>query len=438
MSSMVKLPVGPWRAIVNLGYRNRRAKRRSEEMSRRGNGEGSIYQMSDGRWRAAISLGYGDGKPIRKIFTAKTRKEVQDALIAALRERQLGILVPPDKQTVAQFLRWWLEQVVKPTARPKTMKFYEFVSRVHLVPGLGRLPLQRLTPQHVQSFLNERLIKPSVRTQRPLSVRSVRHIHRTLCTALNSAVKYGNISRNVAARVDPPRAPKPDIRYFTVEQAREFLSAAKGDRLYALFATVLSLGLRLGEGLGVAWPDLDLDTGRFNIRQALQRIDEKLYPERAGLQLVEPKGGYSNRVVTLPAVAISALRYHQAHQEQERQWAGTRWLGNQWNLVFTTTLGTPLDERGVLRRFQKILTLAGLPKLRIHDLRHSAVAILIAQGVNIKAISELLGHSSVAFTLQVYGHLLEETKRETAIKMDAALAPVATSIATKVDSARAN
>lgn len=205
-----------------------------------------------------------------------------------------------------------------------------------------------------------------------------------------------------------------------------------------MIATVLSLGLRLGEGLGVAWPDMDLDTGRFNIHQALQRIDGKLYPENAGVQLVEPKGGYSNRVVTLPAVAISALRYRQAHQEQERQWAGTRWRGNDWNLVFTTTLGTPLDERGVLRRFQKILTLAGLPKMRIHDLRHSAVAILIAQGVNIKAISELLGHSSVAFTLQVYGHLLEETKRETAIKMDAALAPVATSVATKADSAKVN
>jgi integrase len=407
-------------------------------MSRRGNGEGSIYQMSDGRWRAAIFLGYRNAKPIRKVFTAKTRREVQQALATALREQQLGILVAPEKQTVGQFLRWWLDQVVKPTARPKTMKFYEFVSRVHLVPALGRLPLQRLTPQHVQSFLNQRMIEPSVRTQHPLSARSVRHIHRTLCTALNSAVKYGNVSRNVAARVDPPRAPKPNIRYFNVEQAREFPRAAKGDRLYALFATVLSLGLRLGEGLGVAWPDIELDTGRFDIHQALQRIDQKLYPERAGLQLVEPKGGYSNREVWLPAVAISALRYHQAQQQQERQWAGTRWRGNNWNLVFTTTAGTPLDERGVLRRFQKILKVAGLPKMRIHDLRHSAVAILIAQGVNIKAISELLGHSSVAFTLQVYGHLLEETKKETATMMDAALAPVATSVATKADSGRPN
>ena len=145
---------------------------------------------------------------------------------------------------------------------------------------------------------------------------------------------------------------------------------------------------------------MDLTTGRFNIHQALQRIDKKLYPTQAGLQLVEPKGGYSDRVVTLPEVAISALRRHVALQEQERQWAGTKWR-NEWHLVFTTKVGKPLDERHVLRRFQNLLAVAGLPKMRLHDLRHSAVAILIAQGVNIKAISELLGHSSVAFTLQM-------------------------------------
>jgi integrase len=254
-------------------------------------------------------------------------------------------------------------------------------------------------------------------------------------------MKYGNVARNVATLVDPPRAQKPNIKFVNVEQARTLLETAKGDRLYALYATVLSLGLRLGEGLGIAWPDVDLDTGRFNVHQALQRIDKNLYPDRGGLQLVEPKRGYSARVVTLPAVTISALRHRQAQQDEERQWAGSSWQ-NDWNLIFTTQDGKPLDERNVLRRFQeKILPIAGIPKMRLHDLRHSAVAILIAQGVNIKAISELLGHGSVAFTLQVYGHLLEETKREAADKMDTALtpvSPVATSAATKTDSPKVN
>jgi integrase len=406
---------------------------------KRGNSEGSIYRMADGRWRAAVTVGKdANGKPKRKVFTASTRREVKDQLNDALKDLKLGILVPPDKQTLAQFLTWWLKEVVRPSARPKTMKAYDYQTRIHLIPGLGDILLQKLTPQQVQRFLNDRLTQLSDRTKRPLSAKTVRHLHRTLCTAINSAVKYGNVARNVATLVDPPRAVKPNIKFLTVEQARTLLETAQGDRLFALYATVLSLGLRLGEGLGIAWPDVDLDTGRFNIHQALQRIDKKLYPDRGGLQLVEPKGGYSARVVTLPAVTIAALRHRQAEQEEERRWAGTRWR-NDWNLVFTTRDGKPLDERNVLRRFQeKILAIAGVPKMRIHDLRHSAVAILIAQGVNIKAISELLGHSSVAFTLQVYGHLLEETKRETATKMDAALAPVATSVATKTDSRKVN
>ncbi len=394
-------------------------------MAKRGQNEGSIYKRTDGRWSAIVSIDWKNGRRQRKFFYGKTRKDVQEKLTAALRDQQLGLPITSEKQTTGQFLQWWFEHVARQTVRPKTLKFYDFAMRQHLLPGLGRVPLHKLSPQRVQTFLNQASHTASERTGRPLSPRSVRHLHRTLCTALNSAVKYGNIQRNVATLVDPPVAPKPNVHYFNVEQARIFLEAAKTDRLYALLATVLSLGLRLGEGLGVAWSDLDLDTGRFNIRQALQRIDKKLYPEKAGLQLVEPKGGYSARVVTLPVIAVSALRHQLALQEQERQLAGSAWRGNCWDLVFTTRIGTPLDERSVLRQFQKILAVAGLPKMRLHDLRHSAVAILIAQGVHIKAISELLGHSSVAFTLQVYGHLLEETKRETALKMDEALSPVA-------------
>ena len=409
---------------------------------KRGNSEGSIYRMQDGRWRAAVMIGWKvapDGKRTqeRRVFTGATRHEVANQLTDALKDLKLGLLVAPRKQTLGQFLTWWLDEVVKATARPKTMEFYEYISRVHLIDGLGEIHVQRLTSQQIQVFLNQRLAKKSGRTKRSVSARTVRHIRRTLCTALNCAVKYKVIPLNVALATDPPTAARAAVQYMSVEQARTFLEMARSDRLYALYATVLALGLRLGEGLGIAWDDIDLDTGRFNIQQALQRIDKKLYPEKGGLQLVEPKGGYSARVVTLPAVAISALRHHQALQAEEQRWAGNRWK-NEWGLAFTGKLGKPLDERNVLRRFQKILALAELPKMRIHDLRHSAVAILIAQGVNIKAISELLGHSSVAFTLQVYGHLLEETKRETADKMDSALSPVATTVATNPSKIRAN
>ena len=194
---------------------------------------------------------------------------------------------------------------------------------------------------------------------------------------------------------------------------------------------VLSIGLPLGEALGLSWADVDVKAGRIIVNRTLQRL-------KGQMQLVEPKTEGSRRTVSLPAVAISALLHHQESQREDEALAGSRWKGEKWNLVFPSSLGTPLDARNVLRRFQKMLETAELPKMRIHDLRHSAASILIAQGVSSKAISELLGHSAVAFTLQVYGHLMEDTRREVASPMNDALSPVATTVANKSSLGRVN
>ena len=209
-----------------------------------------------------------------------------------------------------------------------------------------------------------------------------------------------------------------------MQEARDFLAASKEHRLYALYAVTLALGLRLGEALGLRWCDIDFDRGLLTVRYALQRT-------KGQVDLVEPKSASSRRTITLPAFAISVLRHRQAKQNEERQVAGSSWKGNPWGLVNTSTVGTPLFARNVHRAFKSILLHGDLPDVRIHDLRHSAAAILIAQGVNARAISDLLGHSAVSFTLQVYGHLMEETKREVAAQMDAVLNPVATSVATQ-------
>lgn len=175
--------------------------------------------------------------------------------------------------------------------------------------------------------------------------------------------------------------------------------------------------MRLGEALALEWDDVDLSAGRLHVRHTLQKVDREM------LRL-EPKSVRARRTINLPAVTIAALSEHADRRRQAKEWAGTGWKGNPWNLIFTSSIGTPLDERNVLRIFlDRILKHAGLPKMRIHDLRHCAAAILIAQAVDARSISELLGHSSVAFTLQVYGHLLESTKRETVEKMNSAPAP---------------
>ncbi len=416
-------------------------------MRKRGQGEGSIFEEAPGKWRASLSLGRKNGKRIRKSFTARTRREVSEKLAKAVRENQLGVNVAPEHQTLAQFLQTWLNEVAKQTVRPKTFRTYTDIVKLHIAPALDSRPLTRLSPQNIQAFLNDKLgsvlcpycgrcmpagkLEPHAVVEhsdekklRPLrqtglGPRTVRHIHATLRDALNVAVKWGLIPRNVAVLVNPPRAVKPEMRAFTPEQARAYLDAAKRDRLEALFGVAVAIGLRQGEILALGWQQIDLDTGRVIVNRALQRVNGKLQfvatkPERA-------------RTIILPDVAVSALWKHRVRQEQDRQFAGDKW--QETGLVFTTTIGTPIDARAVIRHHHALLKLAKLPRLRFHDLRHSTASLLLAQGASPKYISELLGHSQVSFTMQTYAHVLPEAQKDVAAKMDAILNPVATSVA---------
>ena len=255
----------------------------------------------------------------RKIITAATRKEVQDQLTVTLRSRQLGLPVAPEKQSVEQILTYWLSEVVPSSTKPKTKTFYRYVTTIHLIPGIGKIQVQQLSPQHVQILINNLLTtpkrpranKPGAKTEGAppeetpavLSARSVRRIHRTLCTALETAVKFGIVQRNVAKLVDPSRIAKAQMKFLSVDQARAVLAAAADEPLYALYATILSLGLRLGEALGLSWDDVDFTKGRIEVWRALQRVD-------GAMTLMEPKTEGSRRKIDLPAVTIAALRAH--------------------------------------------------------------------------------------------------------------------------------
>jgi len=421
---------------------------------KRGSNEGTIFKLPDGRWRAMVNLGYRNGKRWRKPIEARTRQDVQQRLTAALRDRQLGFNISPERQNVGEFLNSWLAAVVKPSVKPKTHRTYSDLCKLHLIPGLGRRSLAQLSPQNVQAFLNEKLnyvpcphcgrrlqvagFNEHQITEHPdkvattrnpaLSARTVKHLLVTLRGALNVAVKWDLVARNVADLVDPPKVTKPELRVFTPEQARAFIQAIEGERLEALFATAISLACRQGEALGLQWPDVDLAIGTLTVRQALQRVDGKL-------ECVPTKADKVH-TITLPAVTISALAAHRLRQDEERQSAGAQW--RESGFVFTTRIGTPLDARCVIRTFDRILKSAGLPKIRFHDLRHSAATLLLAQGVSPRYVSELLAHSSVSFTMQTYAHVLDRTKREVAAQMDAILNPVATSLATVTAAKPAN
>lgn len=372
-------------------------------MTRRGHDEGSIYQRKDGLWTSSISLGYGpNGKRRRKSYYGKTRREVADRLKAAMHDHGQGLPIDAKRQTVKQFLEHWLENAVKPTIRPSTFSNYSSHVRVHLVPALGHVQLGELTPQDIHTFLNDELTSG-------LSPHTTSDIYHVLRRALGQAVRWGLLARNVAALVDPPRFEKTEMRYLTTSEALSLLEAVKGERMEAFYSVAVALGLRRGEALGLRWEDVDFDAGVLYVRRSLQRIGKSL-------QFTEPKTATSRRQINLPKATVTALRAHRVRQLEGRVYVGSKWQDN--DLVFCTGIGTPYEPNNIRRHFLRMLEQAGLQPMRVHDLRHTAASLMLAQGIPPKVISEILGHSRISITLDTYSHLMEPMRREAADKMD--------------------
>jgi integrase len=411
----------------------------------RGQGEGTIFEERPGRWVAQITTGYvitdGKRRRLRKKFVGATRKEVHGRLTESLNSQQHGRNISPRMQKLGNFLDVWLESM-KEKVKPKTLRTYSDIVRLHIKPALGDLKVNRLTPEVVETLLTDKLgsaqcpyckesfkavrmpvhittkhpdAKP--RGYRALGTRTVSHIRATLRGAIAKAVKNDEhgLNRNVAALAEPPRLIEKKMRFLTGDEARKYLGAAVGIRLESLFTVTVALGLRQGEILGLKWTDIDFESGMLSVQRSLQRVEGKLV-------FVDTKTNGSNRPLILPAVAVSTLRRHQCRQIEERNEAGDQW--RESGLVFTSSIGTPLDARAVIRVHHAILKAAGIPRLRFHDLRHSAATLLLAQGVSPKYISEMLGHSRVAFTMQTYAHVIKEVQQQVADKMDAILNPV--------------
>ena len=303
--------------------------------------------------------------------------------------------------TVAEFLDYWLHQSVKPRLRPLTFAGYEVNVRRHLAPLLGKIRLDRLTPQDVQEMMNRRLADG-------LSAKSVAYMHQVLRTALELARRWEVIDRNVASLVDPPRRMRPKINPLTPDQAKRFLVSVRGHRLEALFSVALAMGLRQGEALGLRWEDVDTTQGVLWVRNQLQRIDGRL-------TLVEPKTERSRRTLVVPPTIIQNLREHQARQVAEKLWAGSKWIDS--GFVFTNRAGGPLQARRVIDEFHKVLKTAGLQRIRFHDLRHSCATLLLVQEVPDRVVMQILGHSDISMT-QEYIHVIPELQRKAARQME--------------------
>lgn len=373
-------------------------------MSKRGNGEGTISRRKNGGWMAQYYVHTADGRK-RKTLYGKTRAEVAKKLAKALSQRADGIVFDDQGLTVGEYLDRWLGDV-RDTVRKSTHERYEYAIRPHIKPALGRIKLKDLTPAHARWFYRERL-------DSGLAPATVHKLHVVLHKALKAAVADGLIPRNAAAGLKLPRITREEIDPLTEEQAKLLIETVRGDRLEALYVLALNTGMRQGELLALKWDDVDLERGVLRVRRTLTHAN-KAYV------LGEPKTSKSRRTIRLTASAVTALRAHLSRQLEEMERLSS--LYQPGGLIFATETGSIINPSNLRNRsFKPLLKKAGLPPIRFHDLRHTCATLLLSKDVNAKVVSEMLGHSSISVTLDIYSHLLPDMQEKAAEALEEAL-----------------
>lgn len=388
------------------------------KVRRRSPGEGTVYPFRD-RHRGAITWTDEAGIRHKRTVTGRTADEAREKLDELRRELRLGTLTPTGPVTVGEYLEGWIERH-RMRVRPSTWLTAEQYVRVYLVPALGRRPLARLTAEDVEtalaSFIRDgRPVQGGdVRARRPVSAVTARHVRATLRRALSDAQKAGLVGRNVAADAAPPHVEHRPITYLSARDLNRLLDATADDELGPLYALAATTGLRRGELLGLTWADVA--DSRLTVRRSMARV------KGDGWGLGEVKSARSRRTIPLPAKARQAIETQRTRQRFAEKAAGDAWQGNRGGLVFTDAAGRPVLPEYVSHRFAKDLARAGVPRVRFHDLRHSAATTLLAAGVPLAVISEWLGHSGIAITASAYAAVVPELLTDAADAMDRALA----------------
>lgn len=372
---------------------------------KRGQGEGTIYRRADGRWCAQATIG---GK--RRTVYGQTGREVRAKLSALLTDSDKGIMPSEEVINLAQLVERWLETVVKLGPRPRTYRSYSDHMRLYILPSLGRTKLSRLTPPQLSALYSQLLttgrLIDGVPSGRPLAPKTVRNTHLCLHAALEQAVRWNLVPRNVADAVPPPRAPRKDVAVLTPEEVRLLLESCRGTRWGTLVDVAVNTGMRQSELLGLRWSDVDLDQGVIRVQRQYGR-------ERT---FAETKSRAGRRSIDLPTATTAALRAHRVAQAEERLQLGPEWEDH--DLVFCTWHGRPLGHRNVGRAFDSIVERAGLPHVSFHALRHTHATVLLASGVPLVDVSARLGHSSPSITMDLYGHVLPDAGRRIAARLE--------------------
>jgi integrase len=364
-------------------------------------------RASDGRWVGRVDVGHVEGKRKRVTVYGSTEREVLGKLREVVRAKERGQDLTARPRTVAEWLTEWLDEVIATDGtRPLTLRSYRMLARQHIVPYLGSVRLDKLGPADVRGMV-------AGLTRTGVAVPTIRKAHGLLRNALGEAERLELVTRNAARLVRPPSPPPRKVRALEFAEARRLLAVAEGERLYPLVVLAITTGLRRAELLGLRWQDVNLDAGLLGVEQTLLRVSGRLI-------FAPPKSETSDRTVPVPPTAVGALADHMRRQGEERAAAGRSW--QDFGLVFPSTIGTPMEPRNVNRWFDELRLRAGLPWLRLHDLRHAFATFLRRDsGSDLTLIKETMGHSQISITADLYTHVLLPAQIEASATLDTAL-----------------
>ena len=371
--------------------------------------KGSVREFKKGLYQGRVLLGYDPktGKEIRPVVYGKSEREAWRKLDQIIARHENGQALKDSKIKFGDWLALWLENHVKVRSRLTTWENYKWVADTHIIPEVGTVPIKNLRPHHLQELYRQKFESGRGDKKGGLSARTIQLIHRICHAALEQAVREDLIIKNVARVVSLPKRQRKEIRPMTEEQVKIFLQANKDEPMFAAFFLLVSTGMRRGEVLGLRWSDLDLDKKTVYVQRSWVKSQTQ------SAKFSEPKTAMSRRVIPLTAEAVEVLLRHLDKQniiKKENADEDKKYIDQ--DLVFCRSDGDPLYPGTLNTYLGKALKKAGLPKFRMHDIRHTFASLMIARGVPIKVVQELLGHTTIQMTLDTYTHVLPGMKED--------------------------
>lgn len=391
-------------------------------MERNANGEGSIIKDKRGFWRGAISLPSSNGKHKKKYIYGKTRKDVSDKMSNLINQLRTNTYIEPCKVTLYEWLCTWLDQYCKNEVRLSTYVNYDTYVQRHIRNTIGEYRLCDLNTAIMQAFFNDKAKKGKLNGSGGLSPKTIKNMHDMMHRALDKAVHLDMIIKNPTDYVALPKRKKTEMRYLTTEEQSNLQDAIKGERLEMPILLALYTGMRQGELFGLQWSYVHLeskDRSWLRVVQAVNRFSDRTNEsdKKTFLALSEPKTPHSVRAIPLLPYIAERLRQYKEEQEAYFKEKGLPMT----NMVFTTKAGNLVDPRDFQRDFKLLLKRYNLREINVHALRHTFATRALESGMNVKTLSKILGHSSVAFTLDTYAHVTEDLKFEEMAAMNSFL-----------------